>query len=76
MTGRYGKIDYPKFAKGGFALGVAMLVVGALVQFGSHAFFGPLPGWESQLFLDIEFLGLLIALLAPLFFGIILPLTE
>jgi hypothetical protein len=40
------------------------------------ALFGPLPGWETMLLTDAEILGVLLALLSPLVFGIVLPLVE
>lgn len=76
MSGRYGNLDYPRLTKTSFGFGVALFVLGALGHVAGPALFGPLPGWESVLFTDMEILGVLIALLSPFIFGILLPLTE
>jgi len=68
--------DYPKLTKGGFLLGLSLLVIGALGEFIGHTYFAPMPGWEETLLLDLEVLGVLIGLLSPFVFGIVLPLTE
>ena len=74
--GRYGNIDYPTVTKRAFLLGVALFLIGGVGELVAHTYFGPLAGWEETLLFDAEVLGVLIALLAPLVFGIILPLTE
>ncbi|EJN59684.1 hypothetical protein SAMN04487950_3149 [Halogranum rubrum] len=76
MTGRYGKLDYPRLTKTGFAFGVALFAFGVLGHFVGNAFFAPLPGWESVLLTDLEILGILVAFFSPIVFGILLPLTE
>jgi len=68
--------DYPKLAKGGFLVGVGMLLVGVLGEFVGHAVLGSLPGWEEQLFFDLEVLGILVGLITPFVFGVFMPLTE
>jgi len=68
--------DYPKLTKRGFLLGVALFLVGAVGEFLGHTYFAPIPGWEAALFLDMEGLGVLVALLSPFVFGIFLPLLE
>jgi hypothetical protein len=73
---RYDSIDYGFLAKGGFLLGLGMLVLGAGGALVGHAFFEPLPGWEKTLFFDLEVLGLLIGFFSPLTFGLVLPLVE
>jgi hypothetical protein len=70
------RMDYARFAKGGFLLGLGMLAVGALGELIGHVVFGGLPGWEETLFFDLEVLGILIGLLSPFVFGIFLPLLE
>lgn len=74
--GRYGNVDYPRYAKGGFLLGLALILGGA----GAEAFLpllvGPLPPWEDTLLVEIEALGVVLFLFAPLVFGVIMPLTE
>jgi hypothetical protein len=74
--GRSETLDYPRLTKLSFAFGVGLFAVGALGGVVGSAVFGSLPGWEQTLFFDAEVLGLIIALVAPLVFGIVMPLTE
>jgi hypothetical protein len=74
--GRYGSIDYPTLTRRGFAFGVTLLVIGILGEVLGPMVFGPLPAWTHTLFFDMEVLGVLVGLFAPLLFGIVLPLTE
>jgi hypothetical protein len=74
--GRYGNLNYPKLTRQAFFVGVALFAIGALGEFAGHAVFGTLPAWENTLLFDIEVLGVLIGLFAPIIFGIVLPLTE
>lgn len=76
MTGRYGNMDYPYLAKTGFLVGVAMFVLGGGGELVGHSLYQSLPAWEDTLFFGLEAGGLLVLFLAPLVFGIILPLTE
>jgi hypothetical protein len=69
-------LDYPKLTKQSFLLGITLLVVGAVGEFVGHTYFAPMPAWEATLFLDMEALGVVIALLSPFVFGIALPLIE
>ncbi|MWG34611.1 DUF7860 family protein [Halomarina oriensis] len=69
--GRYGSLDYPTFAKRGFLLGVAMFLGGAL---GASLIHGP--STLHTLLIDMEALGILVGLFAPLVFGVVMPLTE
>lgn len=73
---RYGDIDYPTYAKGGFLLGATLLALGAVGELAGTALFGTLPGWETTLLTNFEILGILLGLLSPLVFGVVLPLTE
>lgn len=73
---RYGNIDYQTMTRRGFALGLSLLVVGILGEVALPMIAGPLPAWERTLFFDMEVLGILIGLFAPLIFGVVLPLTE
>ncbi len=73
-TGR--GIDYGEWLRGGFLLGVAMFVVGAIGAVVAPRVYGELPGWEMTLFTDMIALGVVVAFLSLLFFGLILPLTE
>lgn len=74
--GRYGDLDYARLAKGGFLLGLSLLVIGATGEIFGHAYFDPLPAWEEALFFDLEVAGLVIGVLSPFVFGIFMPLTE
>ena len=69
--GRYGSLDYARYARRGFALGVALFVGGSL---GASLVHGP--SLLHTLFVDAEALGLLVGPFAPLTFGVVLPLTE
>lgn len=72
--GRYGDIDYPKAAKGGVVLGLALLFAGEIGGYASSRF--QLPAWEQTLFFDLAILGLLVFVISPLLFGLVMPLTE
>ncbi len=74
--GRYGDIDYPTVTKRAFLVGVTLFLVGGIGELVGHAYFGSLPGWEEALLFNAELLGVLIALFAPIIFGVVLPLTE
>ena len=74
--GRYGDLDYARLVKGGFLLGLGLLVIGAAGELVGHAYFDPLPAWEAALFFDLEVAGILIGFFSPFVFGILLPLTE
>jgi len=69
-------VDYATYAKRGFLVGVGLFVVGALGEAVGHAALGTLPSWNDALLTNMEAFGIVIALLAPLVFGIVLPLTE
>jgi len=69
-------VDHATLAKRGFLLGVGLFALGALGELLAATLFGPLPGWGNMLLLDMEGLGILTAVLAPLVFGIIMPLVE
>jgi len=73
---QYGSRDHATLAKRGFLLGVGLFALGALGELTTHALLGPLPGWGNMLLTDMEALGILLALFAPLVFGIIMPLIE
>ncbi|MFC7027346.1 hypothetical protein ACFQJ5_06665 [Halomicroarcula sp. GCM10025324] len=74
--GRTRRLDHATLAKRGFLLGVGLFALGVLGEVIGPVLVGPLPGWGDMLFTDMEGLGILVALFAPLIFGIILPLTE
>jgi len=69
-------IDYAAWAKWGFLLGVSLLAFGAGGEIIGHALVGDLPAWENTLFVYAEGTGIAVGFLAPVVFGIVLPLTE
>ena len=71
-----GSLDYPTLTKRGFLLGLALFLVGGLGEVALHAAGIAVPAWETALLFDMEVLGVLVGLLAPLVFGVVLPLTE
>ena len=74
--GQYRNVDHATLAKRGFLLGVGLFAVGALGELTAHAFLGPLPGWGNMLLTNLEGVGILLGLFAPLVFGIVMPLVE
>lgn len=74
--GRHRRMEYSQYARGGFALGVAVFVVGILGHALGPALFGSLPEWELTLFTLMEFGGIAIALCSPIVFAVVLPLIE
>lgn len=73
---QHSSLDYARFAKLGFLLGLVLLVIGAGGGLAAHAYFTPVPAWEDALFVDLEIIGVLLGLLSPLLFGVVLPLVE
>lgn len=69
-------VDHATYAKRGFLFGAGLFAVGALGETVGHAVLGTLPAWNDALLTNMEAFGIVIALLAPLVFGIVLPLTE
>lgn len=75
MAGRYGDLNYGRLTKGGVLTGVILFVVGVVAEYGSQTV-GGVPESLDTVFLTMEFLGPLIALLSVILFGVALPLTE
>ncbi len=69
-------IDYPTWTKRSFLFGLGLFLTGLLADLLVSTYFGPVPAWEHTLFVDLEFLGIFVALLAPIVFGIVMPLIE
>jgi hydrogenase/urease accessory protein HupE len=69
-------VNHEKLAKGGFLLGIALFAVGTVGALVGHSLYTDLPGWEQTRLFDMVVFGALIALLAPLLFGVVIPLTE
>jgi hypothetical protein len=59
-----------------FLAGVALLLAGAAGEFAIAETQQNVPGWVNSLLVDLEILGVLIALMLPIVFAIVLPLTE
>ncbi|WP_132058051.1 DUF7860 family protein [Halorussus amylolyticus] len=74
--GRYGAVNYERWAKMGFLMSLAVLAVGAGGELAASAMHLSLPAWEHTLFFEMEVFGTLGILLFPLVFGVVLPLTE
>lgn len=75
MAGRYGDLEYGRLTKTGVVAGAVLFAAGALAEYGLQATGGITPTLES-VFLGMEFLGPLLALLSVILFGVALPLTE
>lgn len=69
-------LDYPRLAKTGFLLGVALFAVGALGGIAGHVFLSSAPSVVYQVLFGMEILGVLVGFFAPAIFGFVLPLTE
>ncbi|WP_313693296.1 hypothetical protein [Halorarum halobium] len=74
--GRYGDIDYARLTKGGVGLSLVVFALAFLVQMGASATGTALPGWETTLLTDLEYLSILGVVISVFVFGIFLPLTE
>lgn len=70
------RLDYTAYAKRGFVLGIALLLLGVLGSAVGPSAVGELPGWERALFFDLMWLGILLGMFSVFGFGIVLPLTE
>lgn len=76
MAGRYGEINYERYTKRGFLLGLGLFSIGVVGELAIH-----LGGVEASalleaLLFDAEIAGLLLMFFVPVIFGVILPLTE
>lgn len=72
----YNTFDHERWAKGGFFLGLSLLLVGAFGEIIGNLVFGGIPGWENTLFVYSEGIGVLLGFFSPFIFGIVLPLTK
>ncbi|MFB6183062.1 MAG: hypothetical protein ABEI96_00770 [Haloarculaceae archaeon] len=73
---RTASYDHATLTKGSFLFGVGLFALGGLGGFVAQTYFGPQATGLSTLLVDAEAVGIAIALLAPLLFGIVLPLVE
>lgn len=76
MAGRYGDLNYSRAVKTGVIVGGGLLVVGFLGEWVGHMLYGDLTGTLDTVFITMEFIGILIAVVAIFVFGVALPLTE
>ena len=70
------RLDYGTYAKRGFTLGVALLVIGVVGSAIGPSVAGPLPDWERTVLFDFMWMGILIGFFSVFGFGIFLPLTD
>lgn len=70
------RLDYPKYTKRGFTLGVVLLLLGVFGSAVGPDIAGPLPGWERTVLFDFMWMGILIGFCSVFGFGVVLPLTE
>jgi energy-converting hydrogenase Eha subunit E len=73
---RQRNLDHGRIAKLGFFAGAAMFAIGAVGGVIGRSMTRGIPDVAGQLFVGLEAVGVLIALLVPLVFGIVLPLVE
>jgi hypothetical protein len=76
MAGRYGTIDYSTYAKSGFLLGFAMFAIAAFSEILIHFGNVEVAAWIATVLLDAGLAGIAVMLLAPIVFGVVMPLTE
>lgn len=76
MAGRYGNIDYSTYAKGGFFIGLAMFAIAAIGEIVIHLANVQVAAWITTVLLDAGLAGILVMLVAPIVFGVVMPLTE
>ena len=76
QTGRYGNVDYARWAKGGFLFGLAMFVVGTGGEYLLVQLHRDIPEVVHVVLIDLGLVGILFAVLLPIIFGVVMPLTE
>jgi hypothetical protein len=65
-----------QLAKGGFLLGLALVVLGAAGELATSAGVLRVSGWMQTLFFDMEVLGVVLFLFSPILFAIVVPLMT
>jgi hypothetical protein len=70
------RIDYSRWAKTGFLLGLGLLLIGAGGEIFGRMLFGTIPAWEDTMFVWMEGIGLTIGFFSPWVFGVALPLAD
>ena len=76
MAGRYGNLDYSRAVKTGVIVGGLLLVVGFLGEYVGHMLYNDVTGTLDTLFMGMEVIGIIVAMIAVFVFGVALPLTE
>jgi len=76
MAGRYGDLDYSRAVKSGVILGGLLLVGGFLGEAVGHMLYTDVTGTLDVIFISMEVIGIVIAMVAVFVFGVALPLTE
>lgn len=75
-AGRSRNVDYARWAKGGFLLGFVLFALGTGGEYVLGLTQSEVPDWIHVVLIDVGLVGILLALLLPIIFGIVLPLTE
>lgn len=73
---QHGHLDYERWAKWGFIIGLTFFIIGASGEWAVHSWMSQAPAWEDTLFFDLEVVGLIMFFLSPIIFGIFAPLLE
>jgi hypothetical protein len=71
-----GQPSNEQLAKGGFFLGLALVVLGAVGELATTAGVLPVAARTRALFFDMEVLGVVLFLFSPIVFAIVLPLLS
>ena len=69
-------VNHEQLAKGGFLLGLALVVLGAVGEAAAHAGVVQVAAWTQTLFFDMEVLGVVLFLFSPIVFAIVMPLVT
>lgn len=74
--GHNARLDYEKYTKRGFLLGLALFLLGAAGSSVGTGLAAGLPNWELTMFFDLMVVGVAVGFVAVFVFGIFLPLTD
>ena len=75
MSG-HGYVNHEQLAKGGFFLGLMLVVLGGAGELAANAGVLQVAAWTRTLFFDMEVLGVVLFLFSPIVFAIVLPLVS
>jgi len=70
------RLDYAKYTKRGFLLGLGLFLLGALGATVGPSLVGELPRWEHTVLFDSMVIGIAVGFFSVFGFGIFLPLTD